>query len=130
MSDVNSASLVLRAQSGHFSMLLTGDISEESEKSIMTRTVNNDELYENLTGIDVLKVAHHGSKTASSEGFLLAVNPKAALISAGIDNVYHHPSPIVTERLGSMNIPWFCTADHGEIDVTIHGKNFVISLYR
>ncbi len=130
MSDVNSASLVLRAHSGQFSMLLTGDISEESEKNIMTRTVNNNELYENLTGIDVLKVAHHGSKTASSEEFLLAVDPKIALISAGIDNRYHHPSPIVTERLESMNIPWYCTADHGEIDVEIRGKNFAVSLYR
>ncbi len=130
MSDVNSASLVLRAQSGHFSMLLTGDISSESEKEIVTETVNNTGLYENLSETDILKVAHHGSKTASSEEFLLAVRPKAALISAGIGNVYHHPSHIVTERLGSLNIPWYCTADHGEIDVAIHGKKFVISLYR
>ena len=116
---------------GDFSMFFTGDISTETEKKV-TELADNE-----LTGIvkiraDILKVPHHGSKSASSETFLRTVDPKAALISAGIRNSYHHPSPVVTDRLESMGIPYFCTIKYGEIDVQIRQSNskFGVKGYR
>ncbi len=122
LGDVNSDSLTFRAEYGEFSMLFTGDISEETEGRLIL----------NRLSADILKSPHHGSKSASSEVFLRAVNPKATIISAGIDNRYHHPSPEVTDRLKDLNIPFFCTADCGEIDVIISGNptRFTIKKFR
>src|SRR5689334_18274330 len=49
--------------------------------------------------VDVLKVAHHGSKTSSTDSFLEEAAPRLALISAGVNNLYHHPSPVILDRL-------------------------------
>ncbi len=114
MTDVNADSLVLSASYGRFTMLFTGDISSVTEEKLPAGKVR----------ADVLKIPHHGSKTASSEGFLRAVAPRLAVISAGIGNVYHHPSPVVTERLDLEGIPWLCTKDTGEIDIIICPAGF------
>jgi competence protein ComEC len=53
---------------------------------------------------NVLKLAHHGSKTSSSEKFIESVNPEYALISAGQNNKFNHPSPIVLQRLESGSV--------------------------
>ncbi|MEA2560719.1 MAG: competence protein ComEC [Acidobacteriota bacterium] len=55
--------------------------------------------------VDVLKVAHHGSKTSSTESFLDAVHPRLALVSAGVNNLYHHPSPLILDRLSERGHP-------------------------
>ena len=52
---------------------------------------------------DLLKVAHHGSRTSSTPAFLAAVAPRLALISVGLDNRYHHPSPEVVARLSARS---------------------------
>lgn len=109
-SDVNADSLVLSADYGKFTMLLTGDISSETEGKLPAGKVK----------ADVLKIPHHGSKTASSETFLRAVAPRLAVISAGIGNVYHHPSLVVTDRLDREGIPWICTKEAGEIDILLY----------
>ena len=49
--------------------------------------------------MDLLKVAHHGSRTSSTTAFLEAARPRLALISAGPANIYHHPAPDVVERI-------------------------------
>jgi len=54
--------------------------------------------------VDVLKVAHHGSKTSSTESFLAAARPRLALVSAGVKNLYHHPSPVILDRLSERSI--------------------------
>lgn len=72
---LNNNSIVMRLNYENFKMLFTGDIEEEAEKDIV-------KLYENTNYLeaDVLKVAHHGSKTSSSESFLELVKPKIAVI--------------------------------------------------
>ncbi len=93
-ADVNDASVVVRVVYGNASFLLTGDIAAEGERWLIRsgQTVDS----------DVLKVAHHGSKTSSSEAFLDAVSPRAAIISAGRDNRFGHPDPEIVQRLEEL----------------------------
>lgn len=92
---LNNNSLVCKLTYKEFSMLFTGDIEEKAEKVIL-------EKYKYNLGIlrsDVLKVAHHGSKTSSTEEFLTSVKPKVTLIGVGKDNNFGHPSMDILERL-------------------------------
>lgn len=88
--DNNDASVVLLIDYGDVQMLLTGDIEAPAENAMIEHGVARD--------IEVLKVAHHGSKTSSTEAFLDAFTPEIALISVGRNNVYGHPSKSVIER--------------------------------
>ncbi|HEY2738634.1 MAG TPA: ComEC/Rec2 family competence protein, partial [Thermoanaerobaculia bacterium] len=88
----NDRSLVIRAEVFGRSALLTGDMESWAESRVL-------DCCEKQARVDVLKVAHHGSKTSSTESFLDAVSPRLALISAGVKNLYHHPSPAVVDRL-------------------------------
>lgn len=72
---LNNNSIVMKLSYTNFKMLFTGDIEEEAEKEIVDLYKNT-----NILEANVLKVAHHGSKTSSSEIFLKLVNPKIALI--------------------------------------------------
>ena len=93
-ADVNDASVVVRVVYGNASFLLTGDIAAEGERWLLRSGQSLDS--------DVLKVAHHGSKTSSSEAFLDAVSPRAAVISAGRDNRFGHPDPEIVQRLEEL----------------------------
>lgn len=96
--DVNNSSAVFRIEYGGFSMLETGDIEQEAETELFN-------IEESRLKAQVLKVAHHGSKTSSSDDFLSRVNSKLALISVGANNRYGHPSETtldVLERRGNI----------------------------
>jgi competence protein ComEC len=93
---VNERSLVLLAEANGRQALLTGDIEKGAERELADCCARD-------LRADLLKVAHHGSRTSSTEDFLDAVAPRLALISVGVDNVYHHPSPEVVERLGERS---------------------------
>jgi len=69
--------------------------------------------------VDVLKVAHHGSKTSSTEALLLATRPKAAIISAGTNNRYGHPAPEVLARLKNAGSTVYRTDQQGAITLII-----------
>ena len=69
--------------------------------------------------IDVLKVAHHGSKTSSTEAWLQYWNPKAALISAGVNNTYGHPNPGVMSRLEAAGSQIYRTDQMGEVQIRV-----------
>ena len=77
---MNNNSIVCKIEYKSFSMLLTGDIEKEAESLILSKNVN--------LKADVLKVAHHGSKTSSTQEFLNAVKPKIALIGVGKYNTF------------------------------------------
>lgn len=79
------------------SMLLTGDIEEIAENAILKE-------YQNLGILQstILKVAHHGSKTSSTEQFLEAVKPSIALIGVGENNTFGHPNEVVLRRLRDL----------------------------
>lgn len=69
--------------------------------------------------IDVLKVAHHGSKTSSSDAWLQYWNAKAALISAGVNNTYGHPNPGVMKRLEAVGSQIYRTDQMGEVQMSV-----------
>ena len=97
-NQLNNNAMVMKLQYKDFSMLFTGDIEEVAEKKILS--VYSDNL-DNLKAT-VLKVAHHGSKSSSTEEFLKAVNSKVAMIGVGENNMFGHPSNVVLERLQSF----------------------------
>ncbi|MCT1903849.1 DNA internalization-related competence protein ComEC/Rec2 [Oceanobacillus sojae] len=102
----NDNSIVLYANLG-LKWLFTGDISKEVEEKI-TRN------YPGLR-IDILKVAHHGSKTSTGEAFIEAVQPHIALISAGRNNQFNHPNEEVLEVLEDNQVHVYRTDEQGAI---------------
>jgi len=109
----NDRSVVLSARSGSGSILLTGDISQQSEKSLLASGTN--------MRADVLKVPHHGSTTSSCTGFLLAVSPQLAIVSSGEGNSFGHPNPATVARYEALHIPLLNTQDSGTIPVMFYG---------
>jgi beta-lactamase superfamily II metal-dependent hydrolase len=71
----------------------------------------------------VLKVAHHGSKYASSGDFLNRVKPEIAIVSCGAWNRYGHPNQGVLDRLRAANVKLYRTDLQGEITITTRGKD-------
>ena len=89
----NNDSVVLRLAYRSISFLLTGDVESEAE-SLLAR-------HDSEVASTVLKVAHHDSKTSSTDAFLDRVSPSAAVVSVGQDNPFGHPNPQVMESLES-----------------------------
>jgi hypothetical protein len=113
-NEPNANSFVLRLDYGEFSMLFMGDAEEQTELRLMSRDSD-------LTA-RVLKVAHHGSKYASSEDFVKRVKPEAAIISTGAWNRYGHPSQSVLDILRNANAKVYRTDLQGEITITTKGR--------
>lgn len=112
----NNSSLVWYASCGNFTALFTGDVEKEGEQDILQSEMLKQ--YE-IANIDLLKVAHHGSKTSSSAAFLEVIQPKCAVISCGENNRYGHPHEEVVERLESIDSKILSTTDRGQITVMI-----------
>jgi beta-lactamase superfamily II metal-dependent hydrolase len=110
----NANSIVMRLDYGDFSMLLPGDVEEQTEHRMLTKDVN--------LKANVLKVAHHGSKYATSQDFVDRVKPEVAIISCGEWNRYGHPSQVVLDRLRAANVKLYRTDLQGEISITTRGK--------
>ncbi|MBX7047370.1 MAG: DNA internalization-related competence protein ComEC/Rec2 [Ignavibacteria bacterium] len=91
-SNLNNGSVVLKFKYQDLEILFTGDAEKESERFL----TNN---YRDFLNCDILKAGHHGSITSTTIPLALLGNPKIALISCGLNNVYNHPSDIVLERL-------------------------------
>lgn len=111
----NAASMVLAVKFGRFDMLLTGDVEGEGEERLTDQLA---EKYSDCTW-EVLKVAHHGSKNSSSEGFLRQMQPAYALISAGRENRYGHPHQETIERLTDAGSKIYSTQENGAIIVEV-----------
>jgi competence protein ComEC len=94
--DVNEASLVVRATYGRHSLLLTGDMDRRTEALLLEAGYNQ--------RVDILKVAHHGSKNASLPRFLDVLKPALAMVSAGFENNYGHPNPVTLTSLEKRHI--------------------------
>jgi len=90
-NDVDNNGLVLKLAWNKISFLFTADIREEAEFELIGQRAN--------LRSTVLKAAHHGSETSTSQQFLAAAAPEVAVISVGADNNFGHPSPEVVERL-------------------------------
>ena len=105
-------SLVFRVTYKDWSVLFTGDIEQEAEEKLMS-------LYGEKLKSDLLKSAHHGSKTSSSSGFLTCVSPKLAIISVGKNNRYSHPSKETIDAYHKANIEIYRTDEMGEIIIDL-----------
>jgi competence protein ComEC len=75
---------------------------------------------------DVLKVAHHGSKNATSQNFLEKVQPKFAVISVGADNQFGHPNGMTVKRLENIGAEIFRTDEDGDIKIKSDGVEIKI----
>ena len=106
---LNNNSLVCKMNYQNFSMIFTGDIEKIAEQAILKLYQDNLELL-NAT---VLKVAHHGSKTSTTQSFFEKVNPKICLIGVGKNNMFGHPTAEVLERINGTKI--YRTDENGEI---------------
>ncbi len=115
LTDPNEASTVASVRFGAVRFLLVGDAEKELEEWL----VANDSI--DLRA-DVLKVAHHGSSTSTTERFLSATKPRIALISVGKDNVYRHPSAAVVHRLERSGAAVYRTDQLGTIVVATDGR--------
>lgn len=120
---LNNNSLVMKMYYHNFSVLFTGDIEKEAEKKILeTYKSEKNKLVSN-----VLKVAHHGSKTSTIKEFLDTVNPQIALIGVGKNNMFHHPSEENIDKLKEYRAIIYRTDERGEITIRVNGKgNFKI----
>lgn len=116
-NEANANSIVARLDYGSFSMLLAGDAEEQTEHRLLTKELD--------LQARVLKVAHHGSKYASSKDFLERVKPEVAIVSCGAWNRYGHPAQAVLDRLkaANPNVKLYRTDLQGEITITTRGKD-------
>ncbi len=112
--DDNDASLVVSAEVFGRRLLLTGDVEAPAEAELVARFGTRGAL-----ASDVLKVAHHGSRTSTTGRFLDAVGPRLALISAGRRNPYGHPAEEVLDRLRAHRVQVLRTDLDGMIVVDV-----------
>ncbi len=110
---INNNSLLMKLNYKKFSMLFTGDIEKVAEEKIIL------EVNENILKSTVIKVAHHGSKTSSTENFINKVKPKYALIGVGENNKFGHPSNKTIDFLKKINCKIFRTDENGEISIVV-----------
>lgn len=116
----NEGSLVLNIEVNGERFLLTGDISSETEKTLLREEIS----------ADILKVPHHGSKYSSSTEFLREVHPKIAFVSYGKRNVYGHPAKETVERLKEQKIDLFKTGEQGAVELTVVHKKYKVRYYK
>ncbi|RPK28062.1 ComEC/Rec2 family competence protein [Paenibacillus xylanexedens] len=104
-------------------------VTEGGVQRVLTgllRDNSNDYSASSSVSIDVLKVAHHGSKTSSTEAWLQYWNAKTAVISAGVNNTYGHPNPGVMERLEATGSDIYRTDQMGEVQMRVKDGNIDI----
>ena len=96
---INNVSIVFLGEADGRRFLLMGDVEQGIDPTLLAR---------GLPHVDLLKVAHHGSATASTQPFVDAVRPKVAIASAGAGNPYGHPAKSTLDRLrasGATRVP-------------------------
>lgn len=114
--DVNDESVVVRLKYGNATVVLTGDIGEEVEEELVEGG--------NIGIVDVLKVAHHGSRFSSTADFLEVVKPRIGLIYSGENNKYGHPNDQVISSLKDMEVEILRTDLEGEVELVTDGEQW------
>ena len=107
---INDVSIVLLGEVDGRRFLLTGDVEDDVDPLLAQR---------GLPPIDILKVAHHGSATASTPAFLSAVTPRVAIVSSGAGNPYGHPARSTIDRLAATGARVLRTDTDGSVAVSI-----------
>lgn len=117
----NNDSVVLRLQLGDRALLLTGDIEMAGESAMLQANEN--------VRADVVKVAHHGSKTSSTAPLVAAAQPRFAVISVGQTSIFGHPNKEVVERWRTSGAQVLTTGQSGTITVTTDGQNLNLETF-
>lgn len=116
-TDLNDACVVIKLTYGNFDMLLTGDADQRVQP-----------YSGNLSHIEVLKVPHHGSKTALNEQFLQELAPDQSVISVGQRNQYGHPAEVLLKLLNSNSNKVFRTDQNGTVTFVSDGRKWYTQL--
>lgn len=134
VKEQNARSVVFLLEMQGTRWLFTGDMEKESEAAVLDYLRDHSALVADErnfapipTGggnnkIDVLKVAHHGSKTSTTSEWLTYWKPAVAVISVGVMNTYGHPSPEITDRLINANVAIFRTDRMGEVQMEVRNS--------
>ncbi|MEI8255655.1 MAG: MBL fold metallo-hydrolase, partial [Deltaproteobacteria bacterium] len=116
-SDVNANSVVARVESGRVHVLFTGDAERPTEQRLLAEQTAG------TLAADVLKVAHHGSRFASSAALVDAVHPRFAVISCGAGNGYGHPHAATLNLLAARGVVLHRTDLEGDVSLTTDGAS-------
>lgn len=120
--DYNDMSIVCKATYKDASVLFTGDSTKKVESQILDEKLNVD--------ADILKAAHHGSSTSSSEDFIDAVSPEFVIIPCGSGNSYGHPHKEIVKLLQDKEIEYFRTDENGTVYYFGDGYNMTLECSR
>jgi competence protein ComEC len=115
---INNVSIVLLGTVADRRFLLTGDVEDGVDPRLLAA---------GLPRVDLLKVAHHGSRTATTEAFIAAAAPRVAVASAGADNPYGHPAPPTLERLAAAGARVFRTDRDGTVSIAFQADGLVVA---
>jgi beta-lactamase superfamily II metal-dependent hydrolase len=118
--DTNNNSIVLHLKYGEIDFLFTGDAEKEAENDMLVQSIVP------LPEIEILKIGHHGSKTASSEFFLEFTRPETAIYMAKVDNSYGHPHEETLLALTDIGAEIYGTDIFGTITITTDGLTYEI----
>ncbi|WP_249872776.1 ComEC/Rec2 family competence protein [Oceanobacillus saliphilus] len=113
----NKSSIVLKLSYGEIDFLFMSDVGKEQEKSFL-------EEYD--VQAEIIKVAHHGSKTSSSLRFLQEVEPEVAILTYSKENDYGHPVEHVIDNLNQVNSMIYSTAAVGNVVINTDGFDYVV----
>jgi len=118
----NNNSLVLLVEVGNFQLLLTGDIETPVEDVLLEKISKFDT-------IDVMKIAHHGSKTSTSPEFINLLRPDVAILCVGT-NLFGHPHKNTLDLLGELEIPLYSTKKCGMIEVKVSKNKYTLHAFK
>ena len=113
-NEPNANSIILRLDYGDFSMLFAGDAELQTEQRLLGKDLD--------LKAKIIKVAHHGSKYATTQDFLTRVQPEVAIISDGAWNRYGHPAQVTLDRIKAAHAKVYRTDLQGEITIRTKGK--------
>ncbi|OGO57589.1 MAG: hypothetical protein A2V85_10460 [Chloroflexi bacterium RBG_16_72_14] len=117
-TSINNVSIVLLGEANGRRFLLTGDVEQDIDPHLIAGR---------LPRLDVLKVAHHGSATATTQGFLDAVRPRVAIASAGTENPYGHPAASTLARLRDSGARVYRTDRDGSVDIELREDGLIVT---
>ncbi len=124
--DENASSLVVRVRFKTLTCLMTADIGAEGEAALLAHA----ERTGTDLSADLLKVAHHGSRFSTTDAFLRAIRPTAAVIQVGAYNPYGHPAPSTVEKLGAFGIMVYRNDLRGAVIVRPEKNGFRVRTMR
>jgi competence protein ComEC len=117
----NNDSVMLLVRFGDRSLLLTGDIEKQGEVAVLKEGID--------LHCDIVKVAHHGSRTSSIEAFVNSTRPSLAIISVGRNSIFGHPNKEVVERWRASGAEVLTTGQRGTVSIVTDGRTLDMSTF-